>query len=71
MVSHMQYKATWLYQTIDAASRPVLQYAKSASGELSNGCILKPQFVNEVVEIITDRYLETRIIALRLHWDTS
>jgi hypothetical protein len=54
MVSHRQYKATWLYQRIDVASQPVLHYAKSASGELSNGCIVKPQFMDELVEIITD-----------------
>jgi len=54
MVSCRQYKATWLYRRIDVASQLLLQYAKSASGQLSNGCILKPQFMDKMVEVITD-----------------
>jgi hypothetical protein len=41
---------------------------KLASGQLSNGCILEPQLMDEVVEIVAHRYLAARrIITLKLH----
>jgi hypothetical protein len=68
MVSRRQYNATWLYRRFDVASQLLLHYAKSTSEQLSNGCILKPKVMDEVIEIITNRYLATRrIITLRLH----